>query len=162
MAKEKKLPKVTVLERRLKNPFGTPSEGVTFKEGAWMARWFSEALRTGRIHQAVTLGWDFVEPGDLATPAADLGFQVVDNRVVRGDAASREVLMKMPQADFDAVQKAKADTNTRNLNSGKKMKEEAANRATAHFGTDEAGEAIYKSDIDVRDSRVRYELDDTP
>lgn len=162
MAKEKKLPKVTVLERRLKNPFGSPSEGVKFKEGEWMARWFSETLRTGRIHQAVTLGWDFVVPEDLATPAADLGFQAIDSRVVRGDAANREVLMKMPKVEFEQIQKAKADTNLRNLNSGKKLKEEAANRATAHFGTDEAGETIYKSDLDVRDSRVSYELDDTP
>lgn len=160
MAKKTVLPKVSVLERRLKNPFGSPSEGVKFKEGDWMARWFSESLRTGRIHQAVTMGWDFVLPEDLAVPAADLGFQAIDSRVVRGDAANREVLMKMPKSDFEAIQKAKADKNLSMLNSGKKLKEEAANRATSHFGTDEAGEAIYNSDLDVRDSRVAYELDE--
>src|SRR6185503_351083 len=156
----KKLPKVSILERRLKNPFGSPSEAIKLKEGDWATRWVSETLRSGRVYQVQNLGWDFVTPEEVVGQPSDLGCQAIDNRLVRGDAANREVLMKMPRADFEAIQRAKAETNLRNLGSGKKLKEDAANRATQHFGTDEAGEAIYNSDLDVRDSRVAYELEE--
>ena len=155
----KKLPKVSIIERRLKHPFGSPSEAIKLKEGDWATRWVSETLRTGRVYQVQNLGWDFVTPEEVVGQPTDLGCQAIDNRLVRGDASNREVLMKMPKADFDAIQRAKADANLRGLHSGKKLKEDAANRATQHFGTDEAGEAIYNSDLDVRDSRVAYELE---
>lgn len=160
MAKKTALPKVSVLERRLKFPFGAPSESIKLKEGEWAMRWVSEGVRTGRVYQVQNMGWEFVTPEEIVGQPSDLGCQALDNRLVRGDAANREVLMKMPKADFEAIQKAKASENLKNLSSGKKLKEDAANRATQHFGTDEAGEAIFNSDLDVRDSRVAYELDE--
>ena len=160
MSKTKKLPKVSVLDRRVQFPFGAPSEAIQLTEGEWAIRWVSEGVRTGRVYQVQNMGWEFVTPEELVGQPTDLGCQALDNRLVRGDAANRDVLMKMPKASFDQIQQAKAGHNLRNLGSGKKMKEDAANLATKHFGTDEAGEAIYRSDIDVKDSRVSYELDD--
>jgi len=160
MAKKQALPKVSVLERRLANPFGAPSMAVQMKDGQrWATRWVSESLRTGRVYQVQQLGWDFVTPEEIVGTPGDLGCQAIDNRLVRGDAANREVLVKMPQADFDLIAKAKAEKNLAGLGSGKKLREDAANQATREFGTDEAGEAIYRSHLEVTDSRVSMDLD---
>lgn len=160
MPKAKVLPKVSVLERRLLNPFGSPSIKIDLKDGGqWATRWVSETLRTGRVYQVQGLGWDFVTPDDIVGDPADFGCQVLDQRLVRGDASQREVLMKMPQADFDAITRAKRDKNLSGLGSTKKIKEEAANAAAKEFGTDEAADTIYRSNLSVNDSRVNMDLD---
>lgn len=153
------LPKVSVLERRLQHPFGAPSEAIQLKEGRWALRWFSEAVRSGRIHQAQQLGWDFVQPEELRGQASDIGGQIVDGRVVRGDAHNREVLMKMPEADFHAIQDAKALKNIASLGSGKKTREDAANATAKQFG-DQAADTVYRSNIEVTDERRSYDLED--
>ena len=158
----KKLPKVSVIDRRLANPFGLPSEAVRLKEGQWATRWFAESVRTGRIHQGQQMGWECVTPDDLAGAASDIGAQVVDLRVVRGDTSNREVLMKMPQADFDRIAKAKALKNLADMGSSKKSSDKAANLAAKQFG-EEAAETIHRSNMEITDSRESYDLeDDTP
>ena len=159
---KKELPKVSVIDRRLANPFGLPSEAVRLKEGQWATRWFAESVRTGRVHQGQQMGWECVTPDDLAGAASDIGAQVVDLRVVRGDASSREVLMKMPQADFDRIAKAKALKNLADMGSSKKSSDKAANLAAKQFG-EEAAETIHRSNMEITDSRESYDLeDDTP
>lgn len=155
---KKALPKVSILDRRLANPFGFPSEAITLKEGQWATRWFAESVRSGRVHQGHQLGWDFVGPEDLRGPASDVGALVVDGRVVRGDAHNREVLMKMPQADFAQIQHAKAVKNLADMGSGKKTSERAANLAAKQFG-DQAGDAVYSANIEVTDERRAYDLE---
>jgi hypothetical protein len=155
----KKLPKVSILDRRLANPFGLPSDPIHLKNGRWAVRWFAESVRSGRVYQGQQLGWTFVEPTDLTGDASDIGALVVDNRVVRGDAAHREVLMKMPQAEFAQIQRAKAEKNLADMGSSKKTSEKAANLAAKQFG-DEAGEAVYRSNMEITDSRAQYDLED--
>lgn len=158
MAKTKALPKVSIIDRRMAHPFGFPSQTIELKEGQWAIRWFSEAVRTGRIYQAQQLGWGFVLPEELRGTPTDIGGIVVDGRVVRGEAANREVLMKMPRVDFERIQQAKADANLAELKSTKKTKEDAANRAAKELG-DEAAESIYNSNMEVMDERRSYDLD---
>lgn len=156
---EKDLPKVSVLERRLAHPFGMPSEAIRLKEGDWVVRWVNEGVRTGRVYQVQNLGWEFVTPEELKGQPQDVGCQALDGRLVRGDASSRDVLMKMPKRDFDQIQQSKAAINIKNLGSSKKQREDAANAATKQFGTDEAGEAIYRSQMEVTDERVSMDLE---
>jgi hypothetical protein len=160
MAKAKKeLPKVSVIDRRLANPFGLPSQAIYLKEGQWALRWFAESVRTGRIYQAQQLGWDFVLPEELRGTPSDAGAIIVDGRVVRGDAGNREILMKMAAEDFAKIQKAKADKNLRDLGSVAKLKESAANKASTELG-DQAANAIYNTNIEITSERVAYDLED--
>lgn len=155
---EKVLPKVSILDRRLAHPFGFPSESIALKHGQWAVRWFSEGLRTGRIYQAQQLGWDFVNADELRGVPSDISALVVDGRIVRGENANREVLMKMPQAEYDLIQSAKADRNLSDLGSSAKTREKAANAATSKFGP-QAGDAVYDSKMEVTDHRASYDLE---
>lgn len=157
MAK-KQLPKVSILDRRLAHPFGFPSEAITLKEGRWAIRWFSESVRTGRIYQAQQMGWECVAPEELKGSPSDISAIAVDGRVVRGENANREVLMKMPQADYDQIVEAKASKNLADLGSSAKTREKAANAAASKFG-DRAGDTVYRSNMEVTDHRASYDLE---
>lgn len=153
----KKLPKISVLDRRLKHPFGAPSVPITLKDGQlWAIRVANDKVRTGRVHQMVQMGWTFVQPDEIDGLPADFGFRAMDTRLVRGEHGD-EVLMKMPQADFDAIQNAKAQINLKNL--GSKQTKDAVAQATAVEYGPEAGDTVF-SKIEVTDGRERSELED--
>jgi len=157
MAKKKELPVVSVIDRRLAHPFGAPSVPITMKDGsAWATHWISADLRAGRVHQAIKMGWAYVLPTDLDGSIEELGFDIKDNRIVQGHHGS-EVLMKMPKSDFDRIQQAKSERNLTNMR-GDKIKADAAQRTAQKFG-DEAGDSVYNSDLEVKDSRVSIDLD---
>lgn len=139
-------PRISVIERRLKNPFGVPSREIPLKgeKAGWVVRTFcADAEHPNRHYDAVhRLGWTPLERADMAVPPEQLGFTIApDGRIVRGPQG-QEVLMAMPKHDFDAVQKAKAEANTRSLK-GKAVREEVS-QATAKTHGDEAGETIHK------------------
>ncbi len=159
MAKEKKaLPKVSVLDRRLANPLGAPSQPITLKTpGLWAVRIVSSTVRTGRLHDMThNKGWLYVEPDELDGTPDELGFRAKDGRLVRGEHGE-EVLMKIPQADYEAIQEAKARINLRNL--GKK---DSVAQATAQKFGSEAGDTVYGASLEVTDSRERVELEPEP
>lgn len=157
MAK-KSLPKVSVIDRRLAHPFGAPSVPITLKDGQlWSIRIANDKVRTGRVHQMVQMGWTFVQPEEIDGQPADFGFRALDNRLVRGEHAD-EVLMKMPQRDFDAIQQAKATVNLKNL--GQKQTRDAVAQETAKAYGSQAGDTIFNN-IEVTDGRERIELDET-
>lgn len=157
MAK-KPLPKVSVLERRKLHPFGAPSVPITLKtSGLWAIRIINTAMKAGRYHDIVhNKGWVPVCADELDGKPDELGFRVMDDRLVRGEHGE-EVLMKMPKADFDEIQMAKASQNIKGLGQ-KRAVDDAAQRTAAQFG-DEAGDAVYKSQMTVTDSRVSMDLE---
>ncbi len=53
---EKKRPRVSVLERRLQNPFGEPSAPVRLKDPTLHPRWFNASSRPDNIWRAKELG----------------------------------------------------------------------------------------------------------
>jgi hypothetical protein len=126
VAKKQEPPRVSVIERRLQNPFGEPSNPIQFKEPGKIARWFNAAIMADKIWRAKNKGWSVVYPADLVdldqvggfTPAPDGGY------ITRGDRG-QEVLMWMWQADFDAIALAKARANTRNMGNPTKNRNEA-------------------------------------
>ena len=155
--KKKELPKVSVLERRLAHPFGAPSVPITLKDGKdWAVRIVNDGVRIGRVHQAIQMGWTYVQAEEMDGRPADFGFRVMDDRLVRGEHG-QEVLVKMPQADFDLIQKAKAKKNLDGLG-GKRARTDAAEATAAKFG-DEAAETVYRSEMTVTDSRVSVDLE---
>ena len=154
----KEFPKISVLERRLQHPFGAPSVPITLKDGQrWAIRWANDHVRSGRVHQILQMGWTFVTPEEIEGRAADFGFRVLDGRIVRGEHGE-EVLVKMPQRDFDLIQKAKAQKNLEGLG-GRKAVDDIANRTAAKFG-DEAAETVSRSEITVTDSRIAIDLEE--
>lgn len=154
MAKAKSLPKVSIIDRRLENPFGTGSVPITLKTpGQWEVRWVYSKLRAGRIHDMThNKGWVFVEPGELDGTPDEYGFVSKDNRLVRGDQGE-EVLMKMPLEDFQKIQRAKAEYNLKQL--GKKNMQDAVAQATAKEHGSEAGDSVFNAFKygDIKDTR---------
>lgn len=139
-------PRISVIDRRLKNPFGTPSREIPLKgeKKGWVVRTFAaDPEHPNRHYDAVhRLGWTPLSEEDLAASVQSLGYVLsADGRIVRGPKGE-EVLMGMPKKDFDAVQKAKSDANLRALKP-KKVQEEVS-QATAKEHGDEAGESTYK------------------
>lgn len=149
-----KLPKVSILDRRLKNPFGSGSVPITLKTpGRWAIRWVYAKLRAGHLYDmAHNKGWLFVEPSEIDGAADEYGLTVKDNRLVRGDQGE-EVLMKMPQDMFDQIQKAKQRQNEKQL--GKQQMRAAVAQATSQAHGDQAGETVYDAfqHGDIKDSR---------
>jgi len=119
MAKEKPtddaIPRIAILDRRLQNPFGEPSESIRFiprYQGQIEAHWFNEDVRNGRIFQArKQLGWQPVTP-DMVEDLDSVGAHEVsvENKITRGERG-KEVLMWMPAADYKQVQMAKTRIN---------------------------------------------------
>lgn len=139
-------PRISVIDRRLKHPFGTPSREIPLKgeRRNWVVRTFSaDPEHPNRHFDAVyRLGWIPLTADDIAVSVESLGFvKAVDGRIVRG-AGGHEVLMGMPAKDFAAVQKAKSDANLRGLRSSA-IKEEVA-QATAVRHGDQGGEFVQK------------------
>ena len=139
-------PRISVIDRRLKNPFGTPSRDIPLKgeKVGWVVRTFAaDAEHPNRHFDAVhRLGWTPLTADDLAVSVESLGYIVsADGRIVRGKNGE-EVLMGMPKADFEAVQRAKAEANTKSLK-GTSIRSDVA-QATAQAHGDEAGDHTFK------------------
>jgi len=159
----KKLPKVSVLDRRKLHPFGAPSQPVTLKTpGLWAIRIVNSKSRTGRLHDVIhNKGWVYVTPEELDGTPDELGFEAKDGRIVRGEHGE-EVLVKMLQSDFDEIQAAKGRLNLKNLG-GKQMRDAVAQDAAKEHGS-QAGDAVARQfdNMDVKDGRERIELEDPP
>lgn len=139
-------PRISVIDRRLKNPFGTPSREIPLRgeKQGWVVRTFcADPEHPNRHFDAVhRLGWTPLERADLAVSPESIGYVVAaDGRIVRGQNGN-EVLMGMPKAYYDQVQMAKAAANTASLNPSKLRSEVA--QATAEEHGDEAGDTTYK------------------
>jgi hypothetical protein len=111
----KKRPRVSILERRLQNPFGEPSSTIEFTDKTIAARWFNDDVRNGQVHRAKELGWELVTM-DMIANKDSLGHHGLGpaGEITRGERG-REVLMWMPKTDRDAIQAAKTAENNRRM-----------------------------------------------
>lgn len=133
-------PRISVLERRLQNPFGEGSIPVRLKEPGWTLHVINANLRPGRYHDVVrNKGWVPVEATEIDGDPMDFGFDVKEGRIVRGERGS-EILVKMPTADYQQIQMAK-DAHNKRQTSAHAVKTAAVERAAKEFG-DQAGDAI--------------------
>jgi hypothetical protein len=115
-----KTPRISVLERRLQNPFGDGSPAVTLKDPGWTVHVINTIIRPGRYHDVVrNKGWVPVLPEDIDGQAEDFGFDVKEGRIVRGERGS-EVLMKMPTSEYSQIQMAK-DRHNKQLTSPRRQ-----------------------------------------
>lgn len=141
-AKRGRKPRVSILERRLQNPFGEPSQEIRFKDGKVITgRWFNEAARPGQVYRAKELGWQSVTP-DMISDMNSLGFHAIDasGSIVRGERGA-EHLMFMPSADYRQIQMAKTAENLRRMGNPGIVKKEVVEAASRNLG-DEAAQFL--------------------
>jgi hypothetical protein len=136
-----KKPRVSVLERRLQNPFGMPSEDIPLKDRSMIARWFNAKARPNRHRQAGELGWIGVTPEMLADQEQAKQFRVSVNGYVCQGEREEEILMFMPKDDYWKIQKRKAQLNTERMKRPGATKAEVVGAAGQALG-DQAGSAL--------------------
>lgn len=138
-------PNISVLERRVANPFGEPSARITLKDDSYGCRWFNADIAHDHIWRAKHKGWENVTPGELADVEQLGSFQKSpDGFVVRGVKGS-EVLMKMPHEWRDKIQASKTEANKAMMRPGA-TKARVAAAAGQQFG-DEAHDFISKAKL---------------
>lgn len=111
MAKKKDL---SIIERRLQagSIFGTSSKPIPLVEPqAWTLRIVNSKVNNQHLYDMqAEKGWVYATLEDLAVKPEEIGFRVLDGRIVRG-TQGEEVLMKMPAKDYKAVSKEKDKVN---------------------------------------------------
>lgn len=137
-------PRVSVLDRRLNDPFGVPSKPIQFTEPNRLARWFNAAISNDKIWIAKQVqGWEPVTPDMLVDTDQIGGFSLSPaGHITRGDRG-QEVLMWMPGDAYDQIQRAKARKNIENMGHSDRTKREVVDAAGNKYG-DEAAEFLNK------------------
>ena len=127
-------PRITILERRLQNPFGEPSQPVELKDTSRECRWFNGAVQNDHIWRAKHKGWQTVQPDELLD-IDQIGGYTLDPAgcVVRGERG-QEILMSMPKDWRAAIQMAKTRANIKNVGNPAAMKQEVVNAASQQMG----------------------------
>ena len=145
---ETEAPTISVIDRRLQNPFGTPSREIPLKgdkRTGWVVRTFAtDPEHPNRHYDAVhRLGWTPLTLKDLSVSPESIGYAVAtDGRIVRGPKGS-EVLMAMREVDFNRVQMAKAAANSRSIQ--KDVNRDAVSQAVAKEHGPEAGDMVART-----------------
>ena len=139
--------RISVINRRLKNPFGQPSRDIPLRgeKKTWVVRTFvADKEHPNRHYDAVhTYGYVPLTKKDLAVSPESIGYTVSPSGYIVRGTHGQELLCAIPFAEWEAVQKAKSDKNRKSLELGR-MKVEAAEATAKEFGA-EAGEHVMKS-----------------
>lgn len=154
-----KRPRVSILERRLQNPFGEPSAPIALRDSSRECRWFNAAVGADHIWRSKRKGWDQVKPDDVVDLEQIGGYSIdTSGFIVRGERG-QEVLMSMPKDDRRAIEFAKARHNTKNMGNPVATKNEIVNAASSQLG-DEAADFLHRAGKvsgQVRDSYERVQ-----
>jgi hypothetical protein len=130
--------RISVLERRLQNPFGEPSAPIELKDASRECRWFNAAIMTDKIWRAKAKGWDPVRPDDCVDLDQVAGYvKNAEGFVTRGDRG-QELLMSMPKDWRRQIAIAKTRENNKNMGDSGKTKAEVVSAFAEKYG-DEAG-----------------------
>ena len=156
MAPTKTSPRISVLDRRLQNPFGEPSLPVSLKDSSLRARWFNAAIVTDKIWRAKQKGWTPLKVKDLVDHDQIGGYtEGPDGIITRGDRG-QEVLMAMSQSDYAKIEAAKSAWNNRNMGSSARTKAEVVEAASQQLG-DEAADFLNRASRPVGSVVDSYE-----
>lgn len=148
-----------ILKARLEgqNPFGRVNDNsLPLKDkAAWHQRWFNNQVNPSQVHMAQRrMGWVPVRVEDLeeGTTVESLGFTVApDGTIRRGDRNTEEVILKMPEATYRAIQMRKTEANTKGMGSEKAAKTEAAEAVSGAHGSQAADYISQHAHITIRD-----------
>ncbi len=131
--------RVSVLDRRLNNPFGIPSVPIQFKDRGLTARWFNGAISNDKIWVAKQVqGWAHVTPDMLVDMDQIGGHNVNPSGYITRGERGQEMLLCMPTVAFDQIQWAKARKNLERMGDSAKTKAEVVQAASAKYGDEGA------------------------
>lgn len=144
---------------RIENPFGEPSAPIELRDKSRRPRWFNADIMTDKIWRAKAKGWDGVKPEDVVD-LDQVGHYVLspDGYIARGERG-KEILMSIPRSAYEAIEKAKAAYNLRNMGSASKTKNEVVEAAGQQLG-DQAATFLSRSHVNVTDSYERVQKSD--
>lgn len=149
--------RVSVLDRRLNDPFGEPSIPIQFKDPQFIARWFNGAISTDKIWRAQHVkGWATVTPAMLVDVDQIGGFDLSPAGYITRGERGHEVLMCMPRAVYDQIQTAKSRKNLANMGDSARTKAEVVTAAGDKYG-DEAADFLTRTIGNVTDQYERIE-----
>lgn len=156
-------PTISVMERRLqRGVFNGASSGIPLKKPKeWVTRIVDAKQTNDRPWVMQEKGWVYLELADLAVSPESIGYRATpEGRIVRGEQG-RDVVMKMPMADWNRLNKAKSDANIRDTFGKKQIKSAIVNGVAGSHGS-QAADFVNSAvnTLDVRDSRERVSLDD--
>jgi hypothetical protein len=134
------------LARRLSgNPHSTGMRTIPLKDPtAWQLYIGNNYNNDDELYRMVhELGWEPLVVSDLTCKPEEIGFRVSeDGRLVRGPQG-REMIFKMPIADYRALEQRKTEANNATIGKPGATKAAAANAVGAAFG-DEAAAFVDK------------------
>ena len=154
---------ISVVDRRLKSGaiFGLGSKAIPLVEPRqWSLFIANTELSNSRLWEIqAEKGWIYVTPEDLAVKPEEIGFRELDGHIVRG-VHGQEVLMKMPQTKYAAVQKMKDAHNRETTYGVEATKRAIANAARAEPGASgPALAALDRAQLTVIDSTEHVSLE---
>jgi len=152
---------ISVIERRLQSAsaLSVGSSTIPLKDPTWTLRWENSEIAPDHLWKVINeLGWEYVDPEDIACPLDEVGAQARDGRVIRGTRGT-EVLVKMRTADYAKVQSKKRRENLALTFDKKKLRSAVVGQVASAHG-EEAAEFIHKNTMTVNDSRERVSLDE--
>lgn len=156
---------ITIVERRLQSGsiFAASSRPIPLVDPKrWTVRIVNSQISDARLYEMqADKGWVYAELGDLAVKPEEIGFRVQDGRIVRG-THGQEVLMKMEQKDYRAIQTYKDAENRRNTFGSKALKATVVGAAQAEPGGERGAEFLNRhlQNITVTDSKELVSLED--
>lgn len=144
---ELKIDRVSVVNRRLKNPFGVPSRDIPLKgeKKGWVVRTFvADKEHPNRHYDAVHVyGYVPLTLKDLSVSPESIGYTISPaGYVVRG-THGEELLCAIPRDEWEAIQQAKAQRNAKGLEIGR-LKSDITEHVGKELG-EQAAEKVSRS-----------------
>ena len=127
-------PRISVLERRLNNPFGEPATPIDLKDRGRRCRWFNRVIIADKIWRAKNNGWHVTFPDDLADTDQIGGYTVSPSGHVTRGERGQEVLMWMYRDDVNAIQWAKTRKNMETMQDFDKQKAQMIDAVAKQYG----------------------------
>lgn len=127
-------PRISVLERRLQNPFGEPSAPVDLKDKSRECRWFNAAKTTDHIWRAKQKGWEPVKPDDVVDLDMIGGYVLDASGFITRGERGQEILMSMPKEWRQQIAMAKTRENLKNMGNPNATKRDVVEAASKQLG----------------------------
>lgn len=127
-------PRISVLERRLQNPFGEASAPIALKDATRTPRWFNSAIINDKIWRAKHNGWDHVMVTDVLDLAQIGGYNKSPEGYITRGERGQEYLMSMPTQWVQAIAMAKTQKNNADMGDATKTKASVVQAASEQLG----------------------------
>ena len=156
---------ISVVDRRLKSGaiFAAGSRPIPLSEPQkWVLREVNAQISDNRMWEMqAEKGWVYAEEADIAIPVHEIGYRVMDGRLVKGERGQL-VLMKMLQSDYAKIARAKDDANKEQTFGAKAVKNTILSAVSREQGGDQGAEFLQNAvrSITVTDSREAVSLED--